>query len=286
MPNFRRRSVERVMEEIDTRPNPVVAFLDNDIMADRGYGKRLLKSLIPRQRLWLGMTSIETANDESMLDLLAESGCRSLFIGFESIVPESLLEVQKRCNHVDIYRRNIRRIHDRNIMVNGSFVFGFDHDDPDIFKRTVDFGNESYLDTATFTILTPYPGTALYKRLKSQGRITDDDWSHYDTTHVVFRPERMTAEELESGYFDAYRQFYSLSSIARRCRFSETGFTKRLFLNLAYKRIEPLYRLLGNPVPIGWLRSIFNWYAQPFTKRRFQLSRLFNRSKNISYMQR
>ena len=267
-PTFRKRSLEAVLREIDARPFPVIAFLDNDIMADRRLACGLLEALARRNRSWLGMTSIEIADNESLLDQMARSGCRSLFVGFESIVTASLQEVHKRCNRVETYLRNVRRIHERGIMVNGSFVFGFDHDGPDVFELTVRFGIEACLDTATFTILTPYPGTTLYHRLQTAGRIIDRDWSHYDTTRAVFTPARMSREELEAGYFQAYRRFYSWSSIFHRCRWREPGFAKRLFLNVAYKRVEPLYRFLGRPLPIGWLRPLFHWYARPFTSRR------------------
>jgi radical SAM superfamily enzyme YgiQ (UPF0313 family) len=195
---------------------------------------------------------------------MAESGCRTLFVGFESIVPESLSEVHKHCNRVEDYIRNVRRIHHRGIMVNGSFVFGFDHDDGDTFDRTVAFGIEARLETATFTVLTPYPGTTLHKRLQAEGRIFDHDWSHYDTTRCVFQPAQMTPQELEAGYYYAYEQFYNWSSILRRCRPGEPGFSQRMFLNIAYKRVEPLYGLLGRPVRVGWLRPLFNWYARRF----------------------
>jgi radical SAM superfamily enzyme YgiQ (UPF0313 family) len=263
-PNFRQRSLERVLHEIDARPAPVISFLDNDITANVRFARELFTALIPRKRRWLGMTSIEVADDEGMLDLMAESGCRTLFVGFESIVPESLNEVHKTCNRVEDYVRNVRRIHDRGIMVNGSFVFGFDHDDGDTFDRTVAFGIEARLETATFTVLTPYPGTTLYRRLHAQGRILDHDWSHYDTTRCVFQPARMTPQELEAGYLAAYERFYSWSSILRRCRRGEPGFAQRVFLNVAYKRVEPLYWLLGRPVRVGWLRPLFNWYARRF----------------------
>ena len=266
-PNFRQRSLDRVLEEIEARPSPVIAFLDNDITVNRRFARELFTALIPKKRCWLGMTSIEIADDEEMLDLMAESGCRTLFIGFESIIPESLQEVRKRCNRVEDYLRNIRRIQERGIMVNGSFVFGFDHDDADTFDRTVEFGIEACLDTATFTILTPYPGTTLYKRLAAENRIFDHDWSNYDTTQAVFTPARMSPPELEAGYLRAYKRFYAWSSILHRCRRGEPGFAKRLFLNIAYKRVEPLYRWLGHPAPIGWLRFLFNWYARPFSSR-------------------
>lgn len=263
-PSFRQRPLRLVLDEIDARPTPVIALLDNDVMANRRFAKEFLQALVSRGRHWLGMTSIEVADDEATLDLMARSGCRSLFIGFESIVAESLREVHKRCNRVETYLRNVRRIHDRGIMVNGSFVFGFDHDTPEVFDRTVQFGIEARLDTATFTVLTPYPGTTLYKRLQAEGRIFDHDWSHYDTTRAVFAPAKMSVEELEAGYFRAYRKFYCWSSIVRRCRPAEPGFAKRLFLNVAYKRVEPTYRLLGGPIPAGRLRFLFHWYARPF----------------------
>jgi hypothetical protein len=158
-------------------------------------------------------------------------------------------------------------------MVNGAFVFGFDHDDPDVFDRTVDFGLEARLDTATFTILTPYPATTLHKRLDAQGRIFDRDWAHYDTTRPVFQPARMSTQELESGYFRAYKRFYTWPSILHRCRVGEPGFSNRLFLNMAYKRVEPLYRLLGRPVPVGKLRFLFEWYARPFSATHPTLSK-------------
>ncbi len=263
-PNFRQRPLAHVLKELDERPFPVIALIDNDLMSNKRYAKELLQALIHRKCYWLGMTSINTADDEELLDLMAESGCRTLFVGFESVVPESLQEVHKGCNRVDNYLRNIQRIHDRGIMVNGSFVFGFDHDDEDVFDRTVNFGIEAQLETATFTILTPYPGTTLHQRLEKEGRICDHAWSHYDTTRVVFTPARMSLETLEAGYFRAYKKFYAWQAIIHRCRRSEPGFAKRFFLNIAYKRVEPWYKFLNNPIRAGWLRFLFNWYAQPF----------------------
>ncbi len=265
-PNFRQRAIDKVLGEIDARPGKVISFLDNDITVNKPFARELFTALIPRKRHWLGMTSIEVADDEEMLDLMAASGCRTLFVGFESIIPDSLSEVHKHCNRVEDYVRNVRRIHDRGIMVNGSFVFGFDHDDADVFDRTVAFGIEARLETATFTVLTPYPGTTLYKRLQAEGRIFDHDWSHYDTTHCVFQPAQLTPQELEAGYFHAYAQFYTWPSILRRCRPGEPGFAKRLFLNTAYKRVESLYGVLGRRFRVGWLRPLFNWYASPYKK--------------------
>jgi radical SAM superfamily enzyme YgiQ (UPF0313 family) len=260
-PSFRQRPLAMVLNEIRGRRSRVVAFLDNDLLADRDYAVGLLRALIPLRISWFGMTTIGVADDEGLLDLLAQSGCRTLYVGFESINREALSEVRKGWNKVEDYSRNVRRLHDRDIMVNGSFVFGFDSDDRDVFQRTVAFGIEAELETATFTLLTPYPGTRLYHKLEAEGRIVDRDWAHYDTTRVVYRPKRMTPKELEVGYFAAYREFYAWPSILKRSRLAEPGATKRLLLNTAYKKLEPTYALLGRAVRAGWARPVMGWFA-------------------------
>ena len=113
------------------------------------------------------------------------------------------------------YAAAIRRLHDLGVMINGSFVFGMDADNGSVFHRTVEWAIEHGIETATFHILTPYPGTALYKRMSEQGRLTHHDWDLYDTRHAVFRPAHMTADEVEYGYRWAYREFYRWNSIVR-----------------------------------------------------------------------
>jgi radical SAM superfamily enzyme YgiQ (UPF0313 family) len=260
---YRRQPLEQVLTEIDGRPGPVIAFLDNDLLGDKRYARRLLEALIPRQKHWMAMTTIRFADDLEMVALAAAAGCRTLFIGFESISTASLLEVGKRQNRVELYARNIQRLHDHGIMVNGSFVFGFDHDTPDVFDATVRFGIKNHLETATFTILTPYPNTGLYRRLQAEGRIFDHNWAHYDTTYVVFEPTGMTAQELEAGYFYAYREFYRLDSILTRALRPGPGALRRLALNLAYKRIEPVWKGFDLGLPAMWVRPMTYWYMHP-----------------------
>lgn len=266
--SFRQRPLEMVLREVEGRASKTVAFIDNDLLADPAYAIELLKALIPMKIQWFGMTTIGAADDEDLLDLLAESGCRTLYIGFESVNHDCLNEVRKGWNKVENYVRNVRRLHDRDIMVNGSFVFGFDNDGPDVFDHTVQFGIEAKLETATFTILTPYPSTLLYKKLDAEGRILDRDWAHYDTTRAVYQPKRMTPAELEAGYFEAYRLFYSWGSIWSRCRFREPGFTKRLVLNAAYKKVESAWSFLGKGVKAGWGRPVMSWFAKPNRRSR------------------
>jgi len=260
---YRRKPLEQVLDEIDSRPGPVIAFLDNDLLGDKPYARRLLQALIPRQRWWMAMTTIRFADDVEMVELAAEAGCRTLFIGFESISTASLDEVDKRQNRVDLYARNVERLHDCGIMVNGSFVFGFDHDTTDVFDATVAFGIASRLETATFTILTPYPNTGLYRRLEAEGRIFDHNWAHYDTTRVVFDPAGMTVEELDAGYFYAYRRFYGAESILTRVFRPGPGALRRLALNLAYKRIEPFWKGFDVGISAAWARPMTHWYMSP-----------------------
>ncbi|MGD8457465.1 MAG: radical SAM protein [Anaerolineales bacterium] len=271
---YRRKPLSQVLSEIDNRPDPLITFLDNDLLGHKQYTRRLLEALLPRQKHWMAMTTIRFADDLEMLALAAAAGCRTLFIGFESLSTDNLHQMGKYQNRVELYARNIQRLHDHDIMVNGSFVFGFDHDKPDVFENTVQFGIKNHLETATFTILTPYPNTGLYRRLQAEGRIFDYNWSHYDTTRVVFNPASMSIQELEAGYFHAYRKFYSLNSILSRSLRPGPGIIQRLALNLAYKRIEPLWKSLNFCIPASWVRPMTYWYMRPPRKRQFYLRKI------------
>ena len=144
-------------------------------------------------------------------------------------------EVRKGFNRVDDYARIVERIHAHGIAVQAGIVFGFDHDTPEIFKNTVDFLEGTGFQNATFNILTPYPGTTLFRRLESEGRILTRDWRKYNgRTDVVFQPRQMSAEELLAGYRYANQRFYSLASVAKRVWRSPVQMWWALPLNLAY----------------------------------------------------
>ena len=142
-------------------------------------------------------------------------GLRSLFVGFETLSHDNLVEQRKPHNLNRDYGAAIRRLHDLGVMVNGSFVFGMDGDDETVFERTVEWAISQGIETATFHILTPYPGTALYERMLKAGRILHTNLDLYDTRHTVFRPTRMTPRALEKGYWWAYKEFYRWRSIMR-----------------------------------------------------------------------
>ncbi len=195
---------------------------------------------------------------------MRDSGCRSLFIGFESIRPQSIRSVHKGQNRIEDYEKAVREIHRRGIMVNASFVFGLDGDTPETFPATLEWIVKNRIETVTSHILTPYPGTVLYERMKEEGRILTRDLSLYNTAHVVFQPKGMTPEELYDGYLWMYRQVYSLKNILRRRpRAKEQRMGYWLF-NLLYRKYgrftDWLCRSL-NYERIGKLAQVLMRYA-------------------------
>jgi radical SAM superfamily enzyme YgiQ (UPF0313 family) len=175
----------------------------------------------------------------------ARSGCKQLFLGLESISQSSMAEVKKGFNRVEDYYRIIQRIHAHGISVQAGIVFGFDHDTPAIFKESLDFLEAAGVQNATFNILTPFPGTPLFQKLESEGRILTRDWCKYNSREdVVYQPAQMSPSELLAGYRYANTRFYSLESIARRLSRSPVQFWWTLPLNLAYGfqwRRNPLF---------------------------------------------
>jgi len=242
---LRTRPVEEVVAEASNLEGHAIVLLDDNLAADRAYARRLFAALRGLDKVWMGAASIDVAEDERLLDLMAESGCCSLFIGIESLNQRNLDAVRKGSNRTALYEEHVQRIRARGIMINGSFVFGFDHDGPAVFDETVSWAVANRLDTATFHILTPYPGTPLFKKLAEEGRILDRDWAHYDTAHVVFQPRGMSVDQLQAGYERAYDLFYRWSAILQRASADGWGRLPRLMLNVGYKRMNRLWPVLG-----------------------------------------
>jgi radical SAM superfamily enzyme YgiQ (UPF0313 family) len=154
-------------------------------------------------------------------------------------------------------------------MINGSFVFGMDGDDGSVFARTVEWAIAQGIETATFHILTPYPGTALYKRMSAQGRMTSDDWDLYDTRHTVFRPARMTGDELEYGYRWAYREFYRWRSIARGAMAHRDVLAGLRHMAYAggWKKFEPLWDAVIRAKRAGMMLPVLETILSEFGRR-------------------
>jgi len=234
------RPVAELERELDTVDDRLVFFLDDNLLANRRHARALFEVLRGSGIVWQAAASLDVAADPRYLDEAYDAGCRSLFVGFESLSPDNMRSNNKPVNAAADYAAACRRFHDAGIMINGSFVFGFDHDGPDVFDRTVEFAIESKILTATFHVLTPLPGTRAFDRLAAEGRLLHRNWAYYDTDHAVFRPRRMTPEQLEAGHKRANRDFLTYGSILRRS-FGVPGTLKRFAYNVAWMKIDPLW---------------------------------------------
>lgn len=233
------REIDDVIAEINVLGRRHIMFIDDNFIGDPAWTRQLLQAIKPLNIKWNAAVSINVATIPGMLDLMLESGCQGLFIGFESINAGSVGSVHKVQNDRARYEEAIREIHDRGIMINASFVFGLDEDTPEVFQQTLDWIVEQRIETVTSHILTPYPGTKLYDELQAQERITTTDLSLYNTAHVVFKPKRMTAEQLHEGYLWIYRELYSWKNIWRRM-------PRNPRQRLAYLNFNIFYRKLGH----------------------------------------
>lgn len=245
---FRTRPVDEVLAEIRGFDTKEFFFLDDNIAGHPAYAKELFRALIPMKRTWGSQTAITIARDEELLELYAKSGGRYAFIGFESLSEANLKRMKKSWNSPEGYRESIRKIHDAGINIIGSFVFGLDDDDRSVFRNTFDFIMENNIDAAQFHILTPFPGTRLYRTFEKEGRITDRDWAKYHTGEVVYRPLRMSAEELQQGYYWIYRKTYTLKNILKRSLRSPRGIIYRIGANISYRNKALKMPLVSEPV--------------------------------------
>jgi len=241
---YLRRDPEQVVAEFAADRQPYAVFTDNNLGSDRAYLRRLCHALRPLEKIWSAAVSIDVTDEPALIREMALAGCTGVFVGFESLEDENLRAARKRTPSGADYARRVRIFHDHGIQVNASFVFGFDHDTRDVFARTVDWIETNCLECATFHILTPYPGTPLFRRLESEGRLLHRDWDLYDTAHVVFRPLRMTPDELAAGYAWCYRRLFSHASIWRRRPADFRAVPPYLAMSYLYKKSNFLWHAL------------------------------------------
>jgi radical SAM superfamily enzyme YgiQ (UPF0313 family) len=259
--SFYVQAVDDALAEIDRLPGCHLYFLDDNLFGSPPFAEALFDGLKGMGRLWQAAGTVEAVLRPGLLEKAVESGLRSLFIGFETLSEANLRGAGKTQNLAGAsarahgqakagaaagapqYDAAVRRLHDLGVMVNGAFVFGMDHDDPSVFARTVDWAVSRGVETATFHIMTPYPGTRLERRLTAEGRVTSRDWDLYDTRHAVFTPAGMTASQLEAGYWSAYRDFYSWPSILR-ASFAHGDLrehARHLAYTTGWKKLEPMW---------------------------------------------
>jgi radical SAM superfamily enzyme YgiQ (UPF0313 family) len=225
-----------------------VFFVDDNIISNRAYAREFLTRISELKLNWFGQASMNVANDPEILALCQKSGCRGLFIGFETLSHETLSAVGKKVNRPEKYYDVVQRIHDHGIGIDGSFVFGFDTDDDAVFAQTVEFVLKTKLEVAYFSVLTPYPGTRLYKRMVAENRLLTGDWSQYDANQVVFRPKKLTPEQLQQKYYLALKEVYSLRGMFTRLW--GTPAWKNFFYPMNFGFGRSITRLAGRKPPL------------------------------------
>lgn len=229
------KPVGEVVEDIRRQGARRALFIDLNLIADKGYAASLFEALIPLRIQWFGLATTLLVDDPPLLDLVAASGCRGLLMGLESVVATNLRRSGKGFNDPARYAEVVQLLHQRRIALQGCFVFGLDDDEPDVFLKTADFALAAKIDLPRFAIVTPFPGTRLFRRLEGEGRIVSRNWELYDGQHAVFRPARMSLGELERGTEAAWKRAYSVPGMVRRLRATAAPLRIAVLANLGYR---------------------------------------------------
>src|SRR5712691_5428845 len=267
--SFYTQTGDAALTEIERLPGRHLYFLDDHLFGSPRFAAALFDGMLGMGRLWQAAGTVNAVLAPGLLERAVDCGLRSLFVGFETLNAANLVEQRKYQNLRRDYGEAIRRLHDLGVMINGSFVFGMDADDSSVFERTVEWAIDQGIETATFHILTPYPGTALYSRIAGQGRITIHDWDQYDTRHAVFRPAQMSADELEQGYRRAYRDFYKWASIMRgaSAHGNVTAGLRHLAYAAGWKKFEPCWDLVIRARRAGMMLPLLETILSEFGER-------------------
>lgn len=218
--NTRQRPIHQIVEEIEQVGRKYVFFTDDNLFTDISTARELFTALKPLGIHWACQISLDVAADKELVRLMAQSGCMSVLVGFESLVEENLRQMRKSWNRAHgTYEELVRVFNGHGIMVYGTFVFGYDHDTVDSFELILDFTLRCKLFLANFNPLAPTPGTPLYERLRREGRLIHDPWwlhPDYRYGQSMFHPRQMTAEQLADGCYWARTQFNKYSCILQR----------------------------------------------------------------------
>jgi radical SAM superfamily enzyme YgiQ (UPF0313 family) len=217
-----RRPADEILAELEPlrREKKLFFFVDDNITSNLAQAKEFFRALIPLGIRWVSQSSINAAHDEEFLDLLVRSGCQGVLIGFESLNPANLADMNKSFNTArGGFERALANLRRHGIRIYGTFIFGYDRDTPESFAETVAFAREHAFYIAAFNHLTPFPGTPLYRRLADEGRLLYDAWwldERYSYNRIPFQPRGMSPEILQRNCVGARREFYSWPSIVRR----------------------------------------------------------------------
>jgi radical SAM superfamily enzyme YgiQ (UPF0313 family) len=233
----RYRPIEAVVEEVRPYKGKFIPILDDNLFGNIDYAKKLMEAFIPLKFKWGTQVPVECFRDKELLDLSVKSGCKHVFSGLESISLNSLNEAKRKGISSRELKKLLRSLAEKGINVFIHFIFGFDNDTVDVFENTCDYAREIGVPFGNFHILTPYPGTDLYKKMAAENRLLTKDWSRYDARHVVFQPKNMSPVELQKGFTRAWRKLYSFGSIYSRLRLNRQFTRKNLIFSLGYKYV-------------------------------------------------
>jgi radical SAM superfamily enzyme YgiQ (UPF0313 family) len=244
--SFYTQVVDDALSEIERLPGKHLYFLDDHLLGNAKFASELFEGMKGMDRVFQGAATVDSILKGHLIEKAVEAGLRSLFVGFETFSSANLKQSNKKQNLEKDYIKAVNRLHSLGIMINGSFVFGLDEDDKDVFKRTVEWGVNNSITTSTYHILTPYPGTNLFKEMENQDRILTRDWDLYDTRNVVYQTTNLTADELKNGYDWAYKEFYNWSNIfiSSFNHESHKHKLKHLFYTGGWKKFEPVWNFL------------------------------------------
>ncbi len=280
---YRCRPVEEVIQEVRRLEGDFIVFIDDNIAGNRHYARELFARLKPLKKKWASQASMTLTRDPELLKLAAESGCVSLFLGVESLSSENLKEVNKSFNRAHQFEEAMKALRDHDIMIVAGFIFGLDHDDEGVFERTLRFCERNRIELPSFFILTPLPGTTLFQRMESEGRLLHRDWTKYNGATVVHRPKLMTEETLQRGFHWACKEGYSWGSIFKRVFHPQQRFFTRLLSNLAYRSIAQrtpesqlpsLSRILqrmNDTIPLKNSRDLIQRVGEKIAEKKLQI---------------
>jgi radical SAM superfamily enzyme YgiQ (UPF0313 family) len=251
---YRHRPVEDVIEEVralrDAGHRNIV-FLDDNIMGAPKWSKRLFRALAALDIRWAGQAHLAAARDPELMRLAKASGLFALFIGIESVSRASLAGVRKGINDIDSYKTWVKTFHDHGVFIFAGMIFGFDQDDPTVFSRTVEVLDKLDIAVGNFSLLVPLPGTDVHTKLKAEGRLIDTDWAHYDGSHVVYRPAKMTPEQLAEGSDWAAYEYFTPARMLRRFGSNWRNPLFYWIMSLAYMYKERAQHGAGSALPLS-----------------------------------
>jgi radical SAM superfamily enzyme YgiQ (UPF0313 family) len=263
--SFYTQLVDDALAEIARLPGRHLYFLDDHLFGNSRFARDMFHGMKGMGRVFQAAATVDSILRDDLIEEAASAGLRSLFVGFETLSSSGLAGAGKRQNLGRSYREVARRLDSLGIMINGSFVFGLDGDDRDVFSRTVDWAIQAGITTATFHILTPYPGTALFADMEARNRIETRNWDLYDTRHVVYRPSSLTPDELKRGYDWSYESFYRWSSIWKAASAHESAKhkLKHFFYSAGWKKFEPAWDLVIRIKQLSQLRPLLEAVLAP-----------------------